>query len=303
MTIPTDNFKKYLQSDAKLVETYIETEITKMQCVPERLKMAMRPATLEGGKRFRPFLTLECAAMFGTGREAALPVAAALECIHCYSLAHDDLPVMDNDKLRRGRPSVWAAFDEWTAILAGNALLTLAFEILAREALSSDSKLYNKLLLEISRAAGAAGMVGGQCLDLESDKLGEPTIVDINYIKRMQIMKTGALLRFACEAGAILASASDCDCKAMNKYGYYIGFAIQIADDLLDVESTTEQLGKTAGKDDKAGIATLVKALGGDRAREQLEQIRSTALALLKPYGTQAKLLKEATHFVTTRRS
>ena len=298
-----DSFTQRLQSNADLVEACLANEIDCMQGVPERLRQAMRHAALGGGKRFRPFLVLECAAMFGANRQDALMPAAALEFIHCYSLVHDDLPSMDNDRLRRGRPTVWAAFDEWTAILAGDGLLTLAFEILARPTGASDAQLYSQLALKMARAAGAAGMVGGQCLDLESDKLGEPATPDAHYIQHMQALKTGALLRFACEAGAILARAPDKDCAAMQKFGDYIGFAFQIADDLLDIESTPEELGKATGKDQAAGKATLVELLGQEQARAKLNEIKAAALDLLAPYGPRARLLQEATNFIVTRRN
>jgi len=303
VTDSMETFAQRLQSDADLIEAYLANEINEMQGVPERLKGAMRHAALGGGKRFRPFLVLECAAIFGANREDALPAAAALECIHCYSLVHDDLPSMDNDQLRRGRPTVWAAFDEWTAILAGDALLTLAFEILACPVLSADPEVYRKLSLKMARSAGAAGMVGGQCLDLQSDKLGQPPAPDVSYIQHMQALKTGALLRFSCEAGAILAGAPEKDCSSMQKFGDYIGFAFQIADDLLDIESAPEELGKATGKDQAAGKATLVELLGRDQARAKLNDIKTAALDLLAPYGAQANLLQAATHFVATRRN
>ncbi|MEN2494210.1 MAG: Farnesyl diphosphate synthase [Hyphomicrobiaceae bacterium hypho_1] len=303
MTKDNDDFIKCLHSDANLVEQFINNEIEDMRCVPERLKIAIRYATLGGGKRFRPFLAFESAVMLGADRKSILPLAVALECVHCYSLVHDDLPAMDNARLRRGRPTVWAAFDEWTAILCGDALLTLAFELLARQAQSNNAELYSKLSLELSRASGAAGMVGGQCLDLESDKLGIPKTLDAPYIQRMQVMKTGALVSFACEAGAILAGASEKDCNTMHKFGYCIGFAFQIADDLLDIDGTPEELGKATGKDASAGKATLVKILGKENARKTLDENKDEALSLLKPYGTQARMLREATHFITARKN
>ncbi|MEO0810091.1 MAG: polyprenyl synthetase family protein [Pseudomonadota bacterium] len=302
MTEPADDFIQRLAADANLMELHLASEIDAMQNAPARLKDAMRHGALGGGKRFRPFLVLECATMLGAAREHAAPAAAAIECIHCYSLVHDDLPAMDNDQLRRGRPTVWAAFDEWTAILAGDALLTLAFEIIARPTAHTDAGVRSQLALAMAQAAGAAGMVGGQCLDLESDKLGRPAKPDATYIRHMQSLKTGALLRFACEAGAILASAGEDHRAAMQKFGSAIGSAFQIADDLLDIESTPEALGKATGKDEAAGKATLVALLGVDEARARLETITAAALDALAPYGAAADLLRAATHFVARRK-
>lgn len=302
MTKPTHPFAQRLAFNADLIETHLAREFDQFEGIPERLLDAMRLAALGGGKRFRPFLVLECAAIFGAEREHVLPVAASLELVHCYSLVHDDLPAMDNDKLRRGRPTVWAAFDEWTAILAGDALLTLAFEMIARPTEHSTADTRCELAYELARAAGPAGMVGGQCLDLQSDKLGEPLEPDASYVRRMQSLKTGALLQFACEAGARVAGAPASHCAAMRKFGGYIGYAFQIADDLLDIESTPETLGKATGKDQAAGKATLVELLGQNEARAKLEQIKVAALDVLSPYGSAANVLRNATHFVVTRK-
>ncbi|MGX8011552.1 polyprenyl synthetase family protein [Mesorhizobium sp. ORM8.1] len=266
---------------------------------PKRLMAAMRHGVLNGGKRLRPFLVMESATLFSADGEAALRVAAALECVHCYSLIHDDLPSMDNDDLRRGQPTVHKAFDEATAILAGDALLTLAFDILADEATALPAERRAALVLALARAAGAGGMVGGQVLDIEAER-GRP---DETGIIRLQAMKTGALIRFACEAGAIVAGAAPPDRERLAEFGSAIGLAFQLADDLLDLTADAKQMGKATNKDAAAGKATLASLHGPDWAREQLHGLIDQAHALLDPYGEQAGMLKAAATFVATRNS
>ncbi|RUX05125.1 polyprenyl synthetase family protein [Mesorhizobium sp. M00.F.Ca.ET.151.01.1.1] len=266
---------------------------------PDRLMAAMRHGVLNGGKRLRPFLVMESAALFSADGEAALRVAAALECVHCYSLIHDDLPAMDDDDLRRGQPTVHKAFDEATAILAGDALLTLAFDILAGEATALPAERRAALVLALARAAGAGGMVGGQKLDLEAEQVRP----DEAGIIRLQAMKTGALIRFACEAGAILAGARSDDMERLAEFGSAIGLAFQLADDLLDLTADARQMGKATGKDAAAGKGTLVALHGADWARKQLDGLVGQAHALLEPYGEKAALLKAAATFVATRNS
>ncbi|MDX8435546.1 polyprenyl synthetase family protein [Mesorhizobium abyssinicae] len=266
---------------------------------PERLMAAMRHGVLNGGKRLRPFLVMESAALFSADGEAASRVAAALECVHCYSLIHDDLPAMDNDDLRRGQPTVHRAFDDATAILAGDALLTLAFDILADEATVLPVERRAALVLALARAAGIGGMVGGQMLDLDAGR--NPP--DEAGIIRLQAMKTGALIRFACEAGAIVAGAPPEDRERLAEFGSAIGLAFQLADDLLDLTADAHQMGKATGKDAAAGKATLVALHGADWARKQLSRLVGQAHALLDPYGERAALLKEAATFVATRNS
>jgi farnesyl diphosphate synthase len=267
--------------------------------IPPRLTEAMRHAVLGGGKRFRPFLVLESARLFEADERAAIDVAAALECIHCYSLVHDDLPSMDNDETRRGRATVWKAYDEWTAILAGDALLTLAFEILADLDASPPIKL--RLIRELARASGQGGMVGGQVIDLEADKLGTPTAPTIAYIRRLQSMKTGALIRFGCIAGPILANRPQNDVAALEAYGDHLGLAFQISDDLLDATGDAAVVGKAVAKDAASGKATLVSLMGLDAARDALDEAEAAAITALSPYDDRADVLRDAARFMAKR--
>jgi farnesyl diphosphate synthase len=269
----------------------------------ERLAEALRHATLGGGKRLRPFLVIESARLFGVESAAALDVAAAIECVHCYSLAHDDLPAMDNDELRRGRPTVWKAFDEWTAILAGDALLTFAFEILGRPAAHPDPMVRLELVSGLARAAGAAGMVGGQALDLEAEKLAGAAPQTLAHIRRLQGMKTGALISFSCEAGAILGAAGSPERAALRGYGEALGLAFQIADDLLDAEGDAATVGKRVAKDAAAGKATLVSLMGLDAARSELARVEAHAADALASFGSAGDVLREAARFVGRRQN
>lgn len=290
------------QATERRLATLLEELADPQQSSP-RLAAAMRHALLGGGKRFRPLLVLESAALFGIPQDAALDTACALECVHCYSLSHDDLPAMDNDILRRGQPTVWHAYDEWSAILAGDALLTLAFEILARETTHPEPAVRAALVLEMAKASGAVGMVGGQSLDLEAEKLPGSTVQTLAMIRRLQSMKTGALIRFACAAGAILANASADDRQRLERFGDTLGFAFQISDDLLDVEGTAEEVGKAVAKDADAGKATLVSLMGLEAAREKLAELEREAKDLMAHYGRRGATLAEAASFVVRRRS
>ena len=271
---------------------------------PARLLDAMRHAVLGGGKRLRPFLLVETAALFGAGRQGALMAGAALEFVHCYSLVHDDLPAMDDDDLRRGRPTVHKAFDEATAILAGDGLLTFAFDVLARNEVHPDPAVRIELVLELARAAGLGGMAGGQMLDLAAEGRFEKKRVQTETeILTLQAMKTGALLSYACRAGAILGQADARTRASVGRYGVAIGKAFQIADDLLDVESDTATLGKAAGKDAAAGKATLVSILGIEGARRRLDELVEEADAALEPFAAKADTLRAAAHFIAERRT
>lgn len=270
---------------------------------PLRLFEAIRHATLGGGKRFRPFLVIESAALFGLSADKALDTAVALECVHSYSLVHDDLPAMDNDRMRRGLPTVWAKYDEWTAILAGDALLTLAFEILSGADTHPDPGTRLALITGLARAAGVAGMVGGQALDLAAERLGGGTGFTAERIRHMQSLKTGALIRFACEAGGLLGGAATKEQSALSDFGRNIGFAFQIADDLLDAEGDAVTVGKAVAKDAAMGKATYVSLLGLDAARSELRRAEQAAIDALAIFGGRAEPLIEAARFVANRKS
>ncbi|MFG1361029.1 polyprenyl synthetase family protein [Xanthobacter pseudotagetidis] len=273
---------------------------------PERLMAAMRHGALAGGKRLRPFLVLESAALFGVAPQAAVTAAAAVECVHCYSLIHDDLPSMDNDDLRRGRPTVHKAFDEATAILAGDGLLTLAFDLLAGEDAHPSPAVRIALVRALARAAGIGGMVGGQMLDLAAEGRfdgGAPLALELGAIRDLQAMKTGALLVVSCEAGAILGQADERARAALLAFGRALGAAFQIADDILDVEGSVEAVGKGVGKDADAGKATLVSTLGLDEARGVLADLVAEAQAALAPFGARTGTLAAAAAFVAARKS
>lgn len=274
---------------------------------PARLLAAMRHASLGGGKRLRPFLLIETARLFGAGGEGVLRAAAAVEMIHCYSLVHDDLPQMDDDDLRRGRPTVHRAFDEATAILAGDALLTLAFDTLADPATHPDGGVRAELVLRLARASGLGGMVGGQILDLAAEGRwtpdGAPAVLTDAEIRRLQAMKTGALLRWPLEAGAIFAGAGGDDVARLGRFGALVGLAFQIADDLLDVEASPEAMGKATGKDAARGKGTLVALHGVEAMKAELARLVEAASAELAPYGERAATLVEAARFVAERQS
>ena len=272
---------------------------------PPALLTAMRYACIGGGKRFRPFLVIESAALFAVPRERALMVAAALECVHCYSLVHDDLPAMDNDDLRRGRPTAHKAFDEATAILVGDSLLTLAFDILSRAETHPDPAIRIALVSALARSAGLGGMAGGQMLDLAAEGrfAKAPPRLSLADVQELQAMKTGALLRFGCLAGAILGAADEPRRAALDRFGATIGEAFQIADDLLDVEGDTETVGKATHKDAGANKATVVAILGVAKAKERLDGLIAQAEAALAPFGADAALFKAAARFVAERRA
>jgi farnesyl diphosphate synthase len=270
---------------------------------PARLLEAMRYAALSGGKRLRPFLVVETTALFGVPRDQALYTGAALECVHCYSLVHDDLPAMDNDDLRRGQPTAHKAFDEATAILAGDALLTFAFDLLAREETHADAGVRIKLVTELARASGIGGMAGGQMLDLAAEgRFGDKRKLGEKDVALLQAMKTGALIGFACRAGAILGKAAQAERAALERYGNAIGQAYQIADDLLDLEGDAALVGKAIGKDAAAGKATLVAALGRDQAIARLDSLIGEAEAALGQLAQDTAMLRAAARFVAGRR-
>ncbi len=264
-----------------------------------RLFEAMRYATLGSGKRLRPFLVLCGAEIAGAPEARALRVGAAIELVHCYSLVHDDLPAMDDDDMRRGKPSCHVAFDEATAILAGDALLTMAFEVLADPATHPKGEVRSALLHRLALASGGAGMVGGQMIDLESENKAS----DVATITRMQRLKTGALIGFACEAGAVLGEAPEQFLHALQLYAHDLGLAFQIADDLLDAEGDARDMGKATGKDAAAGKATFVSLLGLEQARERARLLAQQAVDHLEIFDDRADFLREIASFVVERRT
>lgn len=289
--------KKSLKDFADAIENKLLEFLPASQGMEKQVVDAMRYALLAGGKRLRPFLVMQSASLFSIPEENAMRVAAAIECLHTYSLIHDDLPTMDDDELRRGKPTTHIKYNEATAILAGDSLLTLAFEILADEKTHSDAEVRCTLIAALSRAAGTFGMVGGQMIDLKAEN--EP--LPMQEIIRMQQMKTGALIVFSCEAGAILAKVKDERRDALVKYANDIGLAFQIVDDLLDVEGSSEAIGKTAGKDVDAGKATLVSLMGADKAREKAIEITRDAIGQMECFGDKGAILCSLAMFILKR--
>ena len=260
---------------------------------------AMRYGTLGGGKRLRPFLVMQSAALFNVDPARARRVASALEFVHCYSLVHDDLPAMDNSDIRRGQPSVHRKFDEATAILAGDALQALGFEILSDSQTHEDPRVRCHLVSEMAKSAGGHGMCGGQMLDL----IGETEEFDAGTISRLQRLKTGMLMAFACEAGAILGKSDDVHRKALKNYAHDLGLAFQVTDDILDVEADPSETGKPANQDEAAGKATFVSTLGKEQARMRAEMLIAQACRHLHPFGARADMLKSFARYVLERRA
>ena len=289
-----------LAADAERVERALEVLLPERAGEEASLFAAMRYATLGGGKRIRPFLALESARLFDIAESCSLRVAAAIEMAHCYSLAHDDLPAMDDDDLRRGKPSLHRAFDEATAILAGDALLTRAFEVIVDPPTHGDPGVRAALALEFARALGAEGMVGGQMIDLATEGRVD---LDIGAITRLQRLKTGALILFACEAGATMAHAGPHLREALRGYAQDLGLAFQMADDLLDVESSVAETGKAVGKDAARGKANFVSLLGAERARTQARLLAAQAAEHLAPFGARADRLRAIARWVVERRA
>jgi farnesyl diphosphate synthase len=293
------SFPEALAEAAQLTDVALDRLLVVPPDLEARVYEAMRYAALAPGKRMRPFLVLAGARLFGVARRCALQVAAAVEMVHAYSLVHDDLPAMDNSDLRRGRPTCHKEFDDATAVLAGDGLLTAAFGVLADPDTHGDPAVRCELVGALATAAGAAGMVGGQMIDL----IAERQSLDIGAITRLQRMKTGALIAFSCEAGAILAKAPNELRLALRGYAHDLGLAFQIADDLLDVEGSAAETGKPVGADAAAGKATFVSILGAARARAQAELLVRQAVAHLDLFEQRAELLREAARFVITRRT
>lgn len=284
---------------ATLMEDSIQVLLPPTELPEAKLIDAMRYGTLGGGKRLRPFLAVATADMFGVSRSCSLRVATAIEFVHCYSLIHDDLPSMDDGQLRRGRPTVHKQFDEATAVLAGDALLARAFEVLADPDTHEDPRVRIALVAALARAAGAHGLVGGQMLDL----MGEKTEFNEATITRLQRLKTGELIAVACEAGAILGRADAPRRMALRNYAHDLGLAFQIADDLLDIEGRENDVGKSVGRDATAGKATFISILGLDRAREHAALLSAQACKHLAVFDRKAALLEAAANFVIARRT
>lgn len=285
-----------------MLETWLSPTVADSEIArPSRLLAAMRHGALAGGKRLRPFLTIETARMLGGDAEQALVAACAIECLHCYSLVHDDLPAMDDDDLRRGRPTVHRAFDEATAILAGDALLTLAFEKMAHPACHPDAAVRAALIMGLARSGGLGGMVGGQMLDLEAEGRFGLASHDVRQTLLLQSMKTGALLAFAVEAGALLAGADEAAHECLYAYGRAFGAAFQIADDILDREADAQSLGKAVAKDQAKGKATLVDLMGLAEARAERDRLAALAAAALDDFGPAAEPLRQAALFAAGR--
>lgn len=301
MSPPFDNdaLKQALSATSAAVERTMEPELAVPSGPEARVVEAMRYAFFSGGKRLRPFLVLASAELFGVDRQQALRVAGAVECVHCYSLVHDDLPAMDDDDMRRGKATVHKAFDEATAILAGDSLMTLAFELLVDPKTHADPNVRLALIGALARASGHHGMVGGQMIDLSANdhELGEAEIY------RLQQMKTGALISFSAEAGGIMGHASPHAQASLQGYARDLGLAFQIADDLLDVEGTPEEVGKATQKDADAGKATLVGIMGVERARKQAEILANQAIEHLSDFDDKAALLRAVAHFAIFRRT
>jgi len=301
---PSPAFTAAVQDVAAAVEAELDRLLPRPEGPTAKLDDAMRYACLGGGKRLRALLVVAGADLFGVPRERSLRVAAAVEMLHAYSLVHDDLPCMDDDDLRRGKPTVHKAYDEATAVLAGDALQTEAFAVLADPATHPDAVIRAELVAGLARASGARGMVGGQAIDLAAETrsaAGQP--LSFAEIAHLQSLKTGALIGFSAEAGPILASARTIERSALIGYAADIGLAFQIADDILDEEGSVAELGKAVGKDQAAGKATFVGLLGLEQAKAKARELTTSAQARLAGFGDKARLLQELAEFVITRRS
>ena len=290
-----------LQAALKQVSSEIDHQFDLLLAVPEDpragLYRAMRHAAIGGGKRLRPLLVFATARLFGVDKTCIARVGTAVECIHVYSLIHDDLPAMDDDDVRRGKPTVHRAFDEATAILAGDCLHALAFEIIGADATHPDPYVRIELSYELARASGPSGMAGGQMMDLEAEK----SSFDLQTVTRLQAMKTGALIACAVEMGAILGRLSPEGRTGLRGYARDVGLAFQIADDILDAEGDEDAAGKKLRKDGAAGKETFLSLLGLDRARAQAEMLVDQAIQHLHAYGPEADLLRDIARFTLER--
>lgn len=294
-----ESLRVALVAAAQIVDRTLDQALPKPHGAHARIHEAMRYSTFAGGKRLRPFLVLYCAKLFHVPQARAARVATAIEVLHTYSLVHDDLPCMDDDDLRRGRPTTHVAFDEMTAVLAGDGLLTLAFEILSDPRTHPSADVRCKLVSRLAEAAGSDGMIGGQMMDMQAadHPFGADDII------LLQRLKTGQLFEFSCEAGGILGEAPGEHCNRLRDYARDLGLVFQITDDLLDVTSSAEKAGKAVGKDKDQGKATLVSIYGIERARAEAERLSHRARETLTPYGTAAVELRALPVFLLDRQS
>jgi geranylgeranyl diphosphate synthase type II len=290
---------QYLKERGALVNEALEKLLPSADRYPSRVHEAMRYSLFAGGKRLRPILVLAAFEAVGGVGNGALNTACAFECIHTYSLIHDDLPAMDDDDLRRGKPTSHKEFDEATAILAGDALLTIAFQMMAESSLKAvDKERLLRVVFEVAHAAGSLGMIGGQMADIEA----EGTDVSLPELQQIHILKTGTLMLSAIRCGAILGGASEADFKALDSYGKSIGLAFQIADDILDVQGTTAELGKSAGADEKRGKATYPAHLGVEESKRRAAELVERAVSSLESFDERAEPLREIASYITERK-
>ena len=293
------DFGQKLQETADAVTIVLDALIPPVQGPESELLSAMRYSALGGGKRMRPYLLLCAGRIFGVDERLLLRASAALECVHCYSLIHDDLPCMDDDDFRRGAPTVHKAYDEATAVLAGDALLTLAFEILSDAQTHQDPHVRIELVSHLAKAAGALGMVGGQAMDMSGSLLSN----DMAAVTRMQRLKTGALFNYAIEAASILGRASQDARHALQAYAHDFGLAFQITDDILDIEGNAQTTGKAVNKDNDHGKATFVSLLGLENAKSRVGLLCNQAKGHLNMFGESANDLRELVDSIESRQS
>lgn len=291
--------KEALEDTVQMVDKAIGRLLPETDLPESQLYDAMRYGSLSGGKRLRPFMVMQSAKLFNVDPARAKRVASAIELVHAYSLIHDDLPAMDNSDMRRGKLTVHRAYDEATAILAGDGLLTMAFQILTGPETHEDPYVRCSLIAALADASGAHGMVGGQMLDL----IGESTAFDLGTISRMQRMKTGKLMAFSCEAGAILGKAGEQYRRALTSYAYDLGLAFQVTDDILDVEGDSVETGKPANQDSKAGKSTFVSTMGKEQAQQRAEMLVEQAIRHLHIFQGRATMLEELAYYVLRRRA
>ena len=291
------DFKSHLKAVSEEIEAVL-TDILPLPSGNQKVVMeASRYAALGGGKRLRPFLMVETARMLGSLNKGVYIAGAALECMHVYSLVHDDLPCMDNDDFRRGKPTVHKKYNEALAVLTGDNLLTISFEILADSKVHEDPNIRITLISDLAKAGGAGGMIGGQIIDISKSSV----IRDEAFISQLQKLKTGALIEYAVTAGAILSNASESEKTALKNYARDIGLAFQIIDDILDVEGDADIIGKSVGKDDALGKVTFVSILGLENARLKASQLGKSAIAHLAPFGKKAEILSKTVDFILNR--